>query len=167
MVRRRRCLLLALSLTLAGLLPKPALARHHWTEAELNARIARENNPIKRAKLVMQLGRLQLTESSEAYNKGDIEHGAKLLEMYWRNMQQAWTVLKQTNRNPVKHPDGFKDLEINLREARRILQDLAQHVSYDVRDPVLKAESETAALRSKVILALFPDANPKTGDKKK
>lgn len=167
MARRRISLLMSVALTLLGLLPLPALARRRWTAEELNARIQREDNPVKKAKLVMDLAHLELSQATDAYGKGDYEQGAKLLETYTGNMQQAWTILCQAKRNPVIHPQGFKELEINLREGHRLIQDLAHKVTYDVRDPVLKAESQTVELRNKVILALFPGAKPQDEGKAK
>lgn len=167
MVPRRTAPLTLLVLTLLGFLCPPALARRQANAEEINARISKEGNPVKKAKLIMQLGYLKLSESSDAYDKGNYEKGAKLLDEYTDCMQQAWTILDHANRDAVKHPAGFKELEINLREGRRLIQDLAAKVSYEVRDPVLKAGSEVADLSNKVILALFPGANPLGEDEKK
>ena len=59
---------------------------------------------------------------------------------------------------PRAPPQGFKELDIELREDARLLEDLKRRISYFERDPLEKAEKEVEQVRAEVLQALFPAA---------
>jgi len=135
----------------------PALpARHPDSEADLKARIEREQNPVKKAKYEIRLGRVILTEATVAYDKGDPDRCNALASDYLAHIKDAWQLLRGTGRNPLKKPDGFRDLDIALREDARLLDDLQHRIPYDERDPVTKVAQEINRIHGEVIQALFP-----------
>lgn len=148
-----------LACTLA-LYPALIWGRRHDNPQELAARIARENNPVKKAKYEIRLGRLILKQAEQAYDGRHIPQGQQLLSSYTRQMQDAWKLLNATGRIAAKKPDGFMQLEIALRENNRDLRELRRRVFYLYRGPIDQALKTLGQLHSKVLVALFPGAAP-------
>lgn len=148
-------------LALAGAgAPSSFAARRPDSEEDLVARMEREHDPVKRAKLEIRLGRVKLEQAIDAYNRDDVEHGDTLVGTFLKHMQGAWDTLRATERNPVKKPDGFRQLDIALREDARLLEDVRHRVPYDQRGPVSEVAQAVDRLHNQVIRALFPPEAP-------
>ncbi len=130
-------------------------------EAELEARLKRESDPVRKAKIEIRLARFKLYRAADAFDKGNIEEADRLLTAYVEQVKSAWTTLKSSGRQAHKKPAGFKELDIALREDARYLDDLKHHVSYMVRAPVEKVVQEVEDLRNEVLKALFPSEPPR------
>jgi septal ring factor EnvC (AmiA/AmiB activator) len=144
----------------AALVPSCLWARQRDDAAEVEMKIEREHNPIKKARLEIRLARLDLRHSTDAYNHNQVQEAEKLLSEYLDEINSSWRLLESTGRNPARQPQGFMQLEIALRENARTLKDLQDRVDYMYQDAVEKAENEVNQLHSKVVLALFPGAAP-------
>jgi CRISPR/Cas system-associated endonuclease Cas1 len=135
--------------------------KSHEDEAKLLSKLEREKNPVKKAKLETKLGRLKLENAFEAYDKGQYDQCWKLLDEYLARMNNAWAELAASGRQAAKKPDGFKQLEIALRESRRDLHDFETRLTYAERQAAEKIAAQTVQLHSRVLSALFPGAAPK------
>lgn len=131
-------------------------ARQPDKEQDLLARIEREQNPVKKSKYTTRLAQLKLQEAAEAYGKGDFEHGQKLLDDYLKWVKSSWDLLRGSGRPADRKPQGFKELDIALREHARTFEDLKHRVPFTDRDPVIKAAGEVEKIRGEVLAALFP-----------
>jgi len=131
------------------------------TEEQLLRQLRSESNPVKKAKIEIKLANLKLDEVRDAYSEGHPEAGAKLLGTFLAEMKISWKLLQDSGREAWKHSDGFRELEISLRENGRALEDLARGVSYYERSPLTEAAQEMDRMHSEVIKALFPGRNPK------
>jgi hypothetical protein len=151
--RRRR-----LSVWLALLVAMSAFcwASGHETEAQLLQRIQNEQNPVKKAKYEIKLANLKLMEVQDAYSQGNIDGASKLLGTFLEYMKTSWQFLQASGRKAVKQPEGFRELEISLREDARVLEDVARRLPYFDRGPVEKAGRELERMRVEVLQALFP-----------
>ena len=98
------------------------------TEEQLVQRIQSEQNPVKKAKDEIKLASLKLTQVREAYSQGHIEEGAKLLVTLTDTTKASWKILQNSGRRASKQPEGFRELEIALREDVRTLQDVGRTV---------------------------------------
>ena len=146
--------------------PAPLAARHPDTEDDLQARIEREPNPVKKAKFEVRLGRVKLTQAIAAYDKGDLDRSNALAAAYLAEMKGAWQRLRGTGRNAVKKPEGFRELDIALREDARALDDLAHRIPYNDRGPVTEVAHEVDKLHGEVLAALFPPEAPSRSKKR-
>ncbi len=144
----------------SAFLPPALWARHKEDPVELEAKIGREKNPVKKAKLEVRLGALELQQAIGAYDDHQTHQGAKLLQQFSGTMEGSWGVLEGSGRNAVAKPQGFMELEIALREDARKLTDLRQRVEYFSRGPVDGTLKKLSQLHAKVLLALFPGAKP-------
>jgi len=130
------------------------------TEAHLLARMQAERDPVRKAKEETRLARIKLRQAIEAYQQGKIEQGARLLSIYLGRIQDSWQILRSSGRNAARDSRGFRELDIELREDVRLLEDLKRRVPYFDRDPIEKAEKEVEQTRAEVLQALFPVARP-------
>ena len=158
--------LLAIATVTIALLGPPWLfplgGPREYTEQDLLARIQRESNPVKKAKYQIQLGRLKLDAAIQAYGHDDLEHGQPLLNAYLQQMQAAWDTLGKSGRQAIKKPQGFRELDIALREDGRLLNDLKHRTPYMDREPIEKVAAEIERLHEEVLQALFPPLKNQT-----
>ncbi len=153
---RSRWIVALLICSCGTFLAATARGAKHDNEEELKGRIQNEHNPVKKAKLQIRLGRLQLDQAETNYRQGHVEQGAALLATYAGTMQAAWETLRESGRNAARQPQGFKELELALREGTRRLEDLKHRVSYFDRDPIDKVQQNLASEHNAVLKALFP-----------
>src|SRR5438034_5050694 len=104
----------------------PLVARRQDSEEDLLARIQREQNPVKKAKYEVRLGRVKLTQAIAAYGAGDVDRCNGLVAAYLAQIKTAWTRLQSAGRNAVKKPEGFRELDIALREDARLIEDRSE-----------------------------------------
>ncbi len=161
MASRRRCLQ---AITLVGAWAAcSALAvfgRRSDSEPDLLARMEREKDPIRHAKLEVRLARVKLLQAMAAMDKGDAEGSQKLLAAYLERVKSAWATLRSSGHLAAKKPAGFKELEIELREDARYLVDLKHRYTYTDRAPVEKIAQEVDQIRAEVLQSQFPTAPP-------
>ncbi|MBI4166553.1 MAG: hypothetical protein HY508_12540 [Acidobacteria bacterium] len=130
------------------------------SEADLTARIARESDLVKKAKYEVRLARVKLIQALDARENGELETSLKLLGAYLETVKSAWDHLRQSGRVAHKKSQGFKELDIELREDGRYLEDLKRSVSFMDRGPVEKVIQEVESLRAEVLKVLFPTMAP-------
>jgi hypothetical protein len=144
----------------------PVLARSHDNETKLMAKLQRETNPVRKAKIEVKLGRLKLHKAFSAYSDGHYDDCWKLLDDYQSYMEKAWADLQASGKNAAKKSDGFKQLDIGLRESRRDMEDFETRITYDERKAVEKIRLKTENLHNRVLTALFPAMAPKKNRKR-
>lgn len=149
-----------LSLLLGALAGGASPARRADSEADLLARLERERNPVKRAKLEIRLGRVKLFQAIGAFDRGNVEECHELLSAYLERMKNAWATLNSSGRQAWRHSQGFRELDIALREDGRFLVDFKHRVPYQQRAPVDKVVQEVDELRNQVLKELFPPEHP-------
>ena len=150
-------LILVLEATTAWALPPKSRDK----EDDLTSDIAKENNPVKKAKLEIRLGELKLNRAFTAYGQGKFDECWKQLDAYLSQMRAAWETLDASGRVASKKPDGFKQLDIALRQSRRLLEDFETRVTFDERQEVERVRKQTEELRNSVLNVLFPAPAPK------
>jgi len=129
-------------------------------EERLLARIQKETDPVKKSKCATRLARIKLQQAIEAYERGNIDQGVQLAHAYLGRVKDSWQLLKNCGRNAARDPRGFKELDIELREDARLIEDLKRRVSYLDRSPVEQTGKDLEAVRAEVLQALFPAARP-------
>ena len=133
-----------------------AAAPRNDTEEDLQSRLQRESNPVKKAKYEIRLGRLKLTEAIDAFDRHDANKAQDLLGAYLMHIRSSWQLLQSSGRNAFRHPGGFKELDIALREDGRFIEDLTLRLSYYDRGNVVRTSKELEQIRAAVIKELFP-----------
>jgi hypothetical protein len=142
------------------LVPATLWARRHDSAAALSAKIEREHNSVKKAKLEVRLARVELEQAIQTYDHNQPARGQALLAKYLREMRTAWSTLKSSRRDAARKPSGFMQLEMALVGNARLLNDLGEHVDYTLQGPIETTLHAQNDLHSEVLLALFPGAAP-------
>jgi hypothetical protein len=135
-------------------------------EQEIVAKIAREKNPGKKARLEIRLARMKLLDADSAYRHNNFLRGEAMLQEYWRQIDLSWKTLDSSPRGAARHLKACKELEIGLREDGRRLEDLRDAVPYPDNDPIEKVAKESSRLHSRVMEVLFPASAPAPKSKK-
>jgi len=128
------------------------------TEAHLLARVEKETDPVKKSKAETRLARVKLQQAIQAYNQGNVEQGAQLVSAYLVRIKDSWQLLRNCGKNAARDSKGFKELDIELREDIRFLDDLKRRLSYFDRGPLEQTGKELEQVRTQVLQALFPAA---------
>jgi hypothetical protein len=139
--------------------------REEDKDEKLAEQIEAEKNPIKKAKFEVRLGRLKLNHAVDACEKDDHPRCQEFLGSFLTLMKGSWNRLEATGRVAAKEVDGFKQLDIALREESRQLEDLKHRVPYQDMDAITSAQKETDQLRAQVLHALFPVLDHPEGTK--
>ena len=148
--------LLALVLTLAAALAAAAAARAAAGDrAKVEAKLARQYDPIKKARLEVQLAEISFKEARKLYLEGDSESGLEKLKEMLSWSEKAHDRLFKTGRNPRKKPGGFKDAEITLRKLERRLANFRLAVPLQDREEIQKITARLTKLREDLLLGIM------------
>lgn len=140
--------ILLLSLLVAA--PAPALVADDTPE-QLRAKMAAETDLVHRARLAVKLADLELEAARKQFAEGYPEKGNESLEEMLSHIEQAYTDLFATRRDPRKRPAGFKDTEIKLRSFHRRLDDLGSSLPLDERPPVEKVVARIGEIQEDLL----------------
>jgi hypothetical protein len=135
--------------------------RNKDKEEKLTAKIEREKNPGKKARLQIRLAKLKLKQANAAYNRRDFAGGKSLLREYLGQVRSSWATLQGDDNAITKHARAFMALEISLREDDRFLEDMSRRVPYPASESIKDIVMESRAVHNQVLQALFPDGFPK------
>jgi hypothetical protein len=151
-------------LLLSLLIASGAIARaQDPTLGKLEAQYQIETNTVRKAKLLAKLGPLETDEAARKMNANEDEKAFAGLERYRDEVRQTADALAATQVNASRHPSGFKELQIGLRESLRRLGDLVPVVPSDEQPRLEGLRSDLATIQNSLIEALFPSPKEKRG----
>ena len=156
-----------LLLVLLAAVPAPALVTDDTPE-QLRAKMAAETDLVRRARLAVKLADFELESARKQFAEGYPEKGNESLEEMLGHIEQAYTDLFATKRDPRKKPAGFKDIEIKLRSFHRRLDDMGTSLPLDERPPVQKVVIRIAEIQEDLLNGIMHvrDARGKKKGKK-
>lgn len=136
---------------------KPQLSPGTQKElAEGKARYDGANDPIARAKALEKLGRAEIKASREMISAGDFEAALQYVKDYNDQAHERHDALQKTGVNAEKHSNGFRQLQISVRECIRDVREIAEQVPYAQRQPFEAQQQSLEDLNQQLILELFP-----------
>ena len=124
-----------------------------------------EGDLVKKAREDLRLAENALTQARQKYSEGYPEEGQKGVEEMLKQVEQAFTALGETRRDPRKKPGGFKDMELKLRAFIRRLVDLKGSLPQDEREPVEKAITRLHEIDDDLVLGLMHAKHPDKKEK--
>jgi hypothetical protein len=158
-------LVLLMSMPLCAIFT-PALAAQD-ARAKYADQFQLEHDPIAKAKILSKLGNLEIDQARSDLKADKDEQALADLEHYRDEVESTFQALSANGVNAEKHPAGFKELQISLRQTLRHTDELILLVPYDKRPWFQAVRSDLARVQSSLIEALFPtldDKRPKKGD---
>src|SRR5262249_5670450 len=99
-------------------------------------KLKREKDPVDHTKTQIAISEILLSIAGEAVKKGDLDDMQKQLSDYCTAIHDAYQTIMGTGRDANRHPAGFKDLEIALRRQIIRIDDYAQALTYEQREPL-------------------------------
>jgi hypothetical protein len=126
-----------------------------------------EHDPVAKAKILSKLGNLEIDQARSDLKMDKDEQALADLEHYRDRVESTFAALSANEVNAEKHPGGFKELQISLRQTLRRIDELIVLVPFDKRPWFQAVRSDVARVQNSLIEALFPtldDKRPKKGD---
>jgi len=130
--------------------------------AKDRAAFERETNPVHKAKIMVRLGRAEFDVIEKDAADDNLAQALDGTREYETQVDSVAKALDATGANAEKHPAGFKELQISLRQALRRLNYLIVGLSESDQAPFLAIHSNLDALNRHLIVELFP-SQPGTG----
>jgi hypothetical protein len=137
----------------------PALAQNRL--AEFRSRFQRETDPVHRAKVLPQLGTAQFQEIDKDLAADKLPDALSVLQQYRDEAQSCAKALDAKSVNAEKHPSGFKELELSLRESLRRLDDILVSFPPDEQGAFRVVRNDLDELDRHMIRELFPNQGDK------
>ncbi|MGB8475844.1 MAG: hypothetical protein WCE61_17320 [Candidatus Acidiferrum sp.] len=124
--------------------------------SELQAKFDRETNAVHKAKMVRKLGDAEFDEAGRAAQAGDYSRMGLLLEKYRDNVRAASEALQKANPDAVRHPNGYKQLEMHLQKALREIDDFLLEAPDPYKPPLQLVRRDLLNLDNRLLRCLFP-----------
>lgn len=128
--------------------------------AQDKARYESADNPVSRAKAFEKLGHEEYVAAHRALDGGDTDQAFQFLSAYNEEATETHQALLKTGVDPEKHSNGFRQLQISIRERQRDLRDLMVRIPFDQRGRFEKIEKDMDGLNQKLMQELFPNRPP-------
>jgi hypothetical protein len=132
----------------------PAVAQNRT--ADLRVRFERETDPVRKAKFMPELGEGQFAEIREEVRGAQFPEALVVLGQYRAEAGDCERALVGLKINADKHPAGFKELEISLRESLRRLNEMLPGLAADDQAPFLEIRKDLSEMDQRLVHELFP-----------
>ena len=125
--------------------------------ADLQMRFDRESNSVQKAKLLEKLGGAQFEAVRQAEKAGDNSTAGLTLEKYRDNVRAALESLKKQHPNAEKQPNGYRQLEIQVRKGIREIGESLLVAPEPFKPPLEIVREDLAAMDDELLKLLFPN----------
>ena len=146
------------------LLASAAMQPQNTTEG-FRAKFTHESDPIHKAHILIQLGDAEFRDIQKEVGSDNAQEALAILQQYRDEAQECQKGLEASGRDPEKHPNGFKELQISLRESLRRLDHVIGDLSGDEQKSFRDVRQDLEQMDLKLIHQLFPrrpEAQPKS-----
>lgn len=124
--------------------------------ANFRARFARESDPLRKARLMPQYGDIQFQDIQIALDEGNIAQAVVDARNYRDQALSCAKDLDAKVQDPEKHPAGFKQLQISLRQSLRRIEDIIVRLNTDDNKPFIEVRKDLEELDRHLVHELFP-----------
>ena len=122
----------------------------------LQARFDRENNSVRKAKLLEKLGDAQLEVTRRASQANDYRTIGFVMEKYRDNARAAIEALKKDHRDAEHHTSGYKQLQIHVHKSLREVDETLVVAPDEFRPPLEVVRRDLANMDDELLELLFP-----------
>ncbi len=117
-------------------------------------------NAVARAKALGKLGHEEYAAARQAVDAGKTGEALQFLKDYNEQVTDTHAALLKTGADPAKNSNGFRQLQISVRERERDLKDLIRRIGFEQGEPFEKVGKSLDELNQKLIQELFPHRAP-------
>jgi hypothetical protein len=144
-----------LSILLFLISPRAMIAQS--SAPEFRARFERDTDPLHRAKMMPQLGEAEFQQIDKDVAAGNLAEALEVAREYRDQVQSCEKALDAKEADPEKHPSGFKQLQISLRQSLRRLDEMMVTITGDEQVPFIELRKDLDQLDRHLIRELFPN----------
>jgi hypothetical protein len=126
------------------------------TTAELRSKFSNEADPVRKAKLLVPLGEAEFRDILKDTDSENFADALTIFQQYRDEAQACQKALEGKESDPEKHPNGFKQLQISLRQSLRRLSDIIVDLPADDQKPFLDLRRDLEQMDRQLIHELFP-----------
>jgi hypothetical protein len=151
--------LLFLAAVCGAVLPLPGWRMEQAQEdrlTHLQSQFEHENDPVRKAKALSKLQSAQFDRARKIAGEGQAEEALRVLEQYRDEVRTVSAALDASGIDAEKRPDGFKQLQISLRQSIRQLKDLSLSLPSEQRNPFEAILQELESINKRLLHRLFP-----------
>src|SRR5258708_6070240 len=124
--------------------------------ADLQVRFDREPSGVQKAKLLGKLGDAQFEEARRAGKAGEYTAVGLTLEKYRDNVRAAVEALKKQHPDAEKQSNGYRQLQMHLRQGIRELDDTLLVSPEAFKPPLQLVRQDLIGLDDELLKMLFP-----------
>jgi hypothetical protein len=124
---------------------------------EFRARFERDTDPMHRAKMMPQLGEAEFQQIDKDIAAGNLPGALQVAREYRDQVRSCENGLDAKEADPEKHPSGFKQLQISLRQSLRRLDEMLVNMTADEQVPFIELRKDLDQLDRHLIRELFPN----------
>lgn len=144
-------LVLALAMVMAAL----AAQEYHTTE-QWRAKYNHEPDPVRKAKLLLPLGESEFKDAETALANDQTAEAIDIVKKYLDETQSCEKALEDKFPDAERHSNGYKQLQISLRESLRRLDAMIVGLTEDDRKPFVEIRGQLDEMDRHLIQMLFP-----------
>ncbi len=123
---------------------------------ELRARFQKETDPVRKAKILSRLADAEFGEIQNQLAAGNLSDAAAIAGQVRDETHAAQEALDGKKRDPEQHPDGYRQLQISVRESVRRLNDILIGQAADDQKPFQEIRDDLDKMDRQLIHQLFP-----------
>jgi hypothetical protein len=123
---------------------------------ELQERFDRDTHAGSKIKDLQKLGAAQFDAATQASKTGDYNAVGLIFEKYLDNVRQAFELLRKQEPDADRHPGGYRQLELEVRQGIREVEDTLLVAPEDVRPPLEIVRKDLIDMDDALIRHLFP-----------
>src|ERR1700734_3848412 len=124
--------------------------------AEIRARFVRETNPVRKAKILPQLAEAEYLQVQDQLKADNAAEAGAIVKQMADEAATCREALDAKVRDPEAHPDGYRQLQISVRQTLRRIDNILPGLSMDEQKPFLQARDSLSELDQALLVALFP-----------
>lgn len=123
---------------------------------ELQAHFDRENHAGAKIKDLQKLGAAEFDAATQASKSGDYVAVGLIFEKYRDNVRQAFELLRKQEPDADRHPGGYRQLELEVRQGIREVEDTLLVAPEEVHPPLEIVRKDLIETDDTLIRLLFP-----------
>ena len=123
---------------------------------ELQDHFDRENHAGSKVRALQKLGAAQFEAATQASKANDYITVGLIFEKYRDNVRQAFELLRKQEPDADRHPGGYRQLELELRQGIREVEDTLLVAPEDFRPPLEIVRKDLIGTDDELIRLLFP-----------
>jgi hypothetical protein len=140
--------------SLFGALALPARPQNF--RSRYQAQYESESDPVRRAKILANLGPLEIAAARADIRSEREEQALAVLQQYNDEVRKTAKALTAMGVDAERRPAGFRELQISLRESLRRLDDLMLALPVDEWQWFPAVQFDLSAIQNLLLDALFP-----------